>query len=255
MRRKNWFTPGSAKLPANSLDDALNEIATLAKISNDAGRTLFSESVRLLVEDICRMPVVEKLQLFSAREVASLLRAVERKAQALCDDLKKMSRATGARAGASKFFHAALIEEQRGEAVSLCSSQRSRQGRRDLWFQNIIDDLDLVTKAAAAAASDICDLHNRTMRIRAERSRKHSAAGRPTGTRGNVGFDIFVIQLLTDARRMGGSLTIYKWESPNADEGWGGSLLKAVRLLQPHLPARYFPKTNLGRTLNRIANG
>jgi hypothetical protein len=103
---------------------------------------------------------------------------------------------------------------------------------------------------AEAATSDITRSAERAKKYRAEA--KRSAAGRKRGTPGNIGFDLFVQQLRTDARTVNVNLTIFK----SRDGGWSGSLLKTIELLRAHLPNDFVPKAGrLGRRLNRIVHG
>jgi hypothetical protein len=73
--------------------------------------------------------------------------------------------------------------------------------------------------------------------------------GRPTGLQSR--FDVFAYQLVKKAHSCDGKLTIYKTEHAEGD--WGGSLFKAIRLLEPLLPRDFFPTGNLGQRLYRVA--
>jgi len=231
MPRKDCPALGVA--PTKSLDDALNEIAALAKIPEDC-RANFRNLVRSAIDDAA--PHIKKLKPFSDDSVASKFRAVPRNARALLADLKTMEK--GSRAGnalglAGLFLRAAALD-------------------RGLTIKHFIDQLELLVEAAKAAASDIA------------RS-KSSAAGRKEGTPGNLGFDFFVQQLLVDARAVGVKFTIFKSNpsrtprrtassgSSKADGGWNGSLLKTIELLRAHIPDDFVPKTGLGKRLDRIA--
>ena len=88
-----------------------------------------------------------------------------------------------------------------------------------------------------------------TKSAKEEAHRTRAKRGRPAGLR--TPFDAFVYLLVTRARSYGGQLTIYK--SDHAESNWDGSLLKAIRLLEPLLPHDFFPKGNLGQRLSRIA--
>jgi hypothetical protein len=234
MRPKIGLAPDGAP-QARPLDDVVKEIATLARISDPAARAYFCEGVLLLIEEIRQAPVVERWQRSKSDEVASQLSAVERKAIVLCEELDRMSRDVGAPGVAGRFLRAAARDQR-------------------LAIPTVISNLEILATVAKAAASDVQMRHDRTKSARVGRSKKQSAAGRPKGTRGNVRFDLFIDQLLCEVRSMGGKkLTIYKSEA--AEEGWDGTLLKAIRLLEPYLPPQFFPTSALGRVLNRIVHG
>jgi hypothetical protein len=212
--------------PAKSLDDALDEIADLAKIPETC-RSNFRNLVRSAVDDLCT-PNVKKLKPFSDDSIASQLRAVIRNAHALLTQLKTME--NGSLAANNTLGVAGL-------------SVRAAAKDRGLAIKHFINQLELLVEATEAAASDV--------RARQDRiTRAHT--GRPRGTAGNLGFDIFVRQLLMDAQKMGGNLTIFK--SPSADGGWNGSLLKSIELLRHHLLDEFVPKASLGQQLYRIAH-
>lgn len=216
------------------LHDVVNELATLVKINDRASRIYFCDGLLDLIEEIRGDPGA-KVTSFNSDDVASRLSAVERKAKILCADLESMSWEPGAWGVAYKFLRAAARDQE-------------------LVMPAVVHSLQLLASIAAAAASDVRTRHRNDMLLRAARSKEHSAAGRPKGTRGKVRFDFFVKQLCSDAQQMGGKkLTIYKSES--ADTGWDGSLLKAMLLLQPHLPKHFFPTARLGGVLNRICHG
>jgi hypothetical protein len=90
--------------------------------------------------------------------------------------------------------------------------------------------LDGLSKAAGAAARS----------IRPKRG--------PKGAGKNAAFNQFVEMLLDAARQKRGSWTIYK----SADGKWTGSLLKALEILKPYLPNGFFPRAELGRSVQHI---
>jgi hypothetical protein len=77
--------------------------------------------------------------------------------------------------------------------------------------------------------------------------------GRPHGVGGNPRFDEFVRELLNAARNSGGRLTLTR--NPYADRpSWTGTLIKAVKILEPYLPRTgFFPDGNLGYALERVS--
>jgi hypothetical protein len=76
-------------------------------------------------------------------------------------------------------------------------------------------------------------------------------ACRPRGTSGNRGLDSFVDRLLQYTGINYGKLTIYK--SDSVDGGWSGSLLKALKMLKPHLSKEGpLPNKLSGKVLKRI---
>jgi hypothetical protein len=98
--------------PTKSLDDALDEIAALAKIPQDR-KPYFRTLVRGTVNDA--VPRVKKLKPFSDDSIASKVRAVIRNARALLADLKtmEMSSQPGNAAGiASLFLRAAAMDRK-----------------------------------------------------------------------------------------------------------------------------------------------
>jgi hypothetical protein len=205
--------------PTKSLDDALDEIVELAKIPGNC-RSDFCSLVRSAIDGA--VPRVKKLKPFSDDSIASKSRAVI-KTHALVADLKTMKKGSNA-----------------GNALGIAGlSFRAAAMDRGLRIKHFIDQLELLTQVAEAAASDIA------------RS-KRSAVGRPGGTPGNLGFDFFVQQLLMDARAMHVKLTIFK---SKADSGFSGSLLKTIELLRAYLPGDFVPKAGLGRRLYRIVHG
>jgi hypothetical protein len=224
MPRKDCPALGAA--PTKSLDDALSEIAALAKIPEDR-RSDFCKLVRSAIDGVIH---VKKLK--GDDSTISKSRAVMRNARTLLADLKTMEKGSREGHGAGLFLRAAAMD-------------------RRVKIKNFIDPLELLAEVAEAAASDIA------------RSNR-SAAGRPPGTPGNLGFDFFVQQLLTDARAVGVKFTIFK-SNPSrtprrttssgskADGGWNGSLLKTIELLRAHLPDDFVPKAGLGKRLDRIA--
>src|SRR5262249_18747693 len=150
-----------------------------------------------------RQPHVQKLKLFSDKSIASEFGAVVRTAHALLADLKTMEeskRAENALGIAGQSFRAAAMISRTGQ-------------RRRLTIKHFINQLELLVEVAEDAAKDIARLAEHARSAKRARSAKGSAAGRPGGTPGNVGFDLFVQQLLWDAQRLGGKLTIYKSES------------------------------------------
>jgi hypothetical protein len=216
-----------ATAPIKSLDDALDEIVEFAKIPKDC-RPYFRNLVRGTVSDA--VPHIKKLKPFSDDKIVSQFRALMHKAHALLADLKTMEK--GSRAGnaleiAGLSLRAAAMDEK-------------------LTIKHFIDQLELLAKVVEVAVSDIRARQDRVRRARAGRS----AAGRPRGTPGNIGFDFFVRQLRDDARAAGGKLGIHK----SRDQiSYDGSLLKTIKLLRAHLPDKFVPeKTDLGRRLYRI---
>jgi hypothetical protein len=196
--------------PTKSLDNALGEIAALAKIPQDL-RPHFRNRVRDTVN--AAVPGIKKMRL-SDESITSQLKAVTRQARGLMASLRKID-----------------VPEAAGLRL------RAATMLRGVTVKHFIGELELLIEAAEAAASDI--------------ARFKRSAGRPGGTPGNQGFDLFVQQLLMNARAAGGKLTIFK--SPSANSGWGGSLLKTIKLLRAHLPDDFVPK-GLERRLYRIVH-
>jgi hypothetical protein len=180
--------------------------------------------VRSAIDDLC-VPNVKKLKPFSDASIASQLRAVILNARALLTQLKAMENGSHNALGLAGLSVRAAAKD-RGPAI-----------------KHFINQLELLVEATEAAASDVRARQGRIIRAH---------AGRPRGTAGNLGFDIFVRQLLMDAQRMGGNLTIFK--SPSADGGWNGSLLKSIESLRHHLLDGFVPKAGLGQRLCRIAH-
>lgn len=137
-----------------------------------------------------------------------------------------------------------------GNALGIAGlSLRAAAMDQGLKIKHFIDQLELLAKVAKVATSDITRSAERAKEYRARA--KRSAAGRPPGTPGNLGFDFFVQQLLKDARAVHINLTIFK----RRDGDFSGSLLKTVELLRAHLPRDFVPKAGLGRRLHRIVHG
>lgn len=168
--------------PTKSLDDALDEIVALAKIP-EGRKPYFRDLVRSAIDSAARG--VKKLKPFSDESIASKSRAVTRNARTLLADLKTMEK--------GRFADNAL------GIVGL--SFRVAAMERGLAIKHFIDPLELLVEVAEAATSDIARSAERTKEYRT--GAKHSAAGRPAGTPGNLGFDFFVRQLLMDARGLG----------------------------------------------------
>jgi hypothetical protein len=205
--------------PTKSLDDTLDEIAALPKKISEDSRTYFRNIVDNAIGDA--VPGIKARKPFSDKKIASELRAVKREADALLVRLRKMDSCASNLPGiAGRFLRAAAREQK-------------------LASKHFVDQLELLTKVAEGAASDIA------------RRSKSSAAGRPPGTPGNLGFDFFVRQLLVDAQGVGVKLTIFK----RRDGGFGGSLLNTIELLRAHLPDNFVPKASLGRRLDHIVHG
>jgi hypothetical protein len=70
----------------------------------------------------------------------------------------------------------------------------------------------------------------------------------PKGAGGNPAFDMFVEMLLKAAWQRRGRWTNYKL----ANGKWTGSLLEALEILKPYLPTGFFPRTELGRSIEHI---
>jgi hypothetical protein len=160
------------------------------------------------------VPRIKRLR-FSDESIASQLKTVTRKTHELLAHLRK-NEIAGLR------LRAAAMD-------------------RGLTIKHFTYQLELLAEVAEIAAADI------------DHSKPSVRAGRPRGTPGNLGFDLFVQQLIMDARVVHVRLTIFK--SPSANSGWGGSLLKTVELLRAHLPDDFVPKARLlGRRLYRIVH-
>ncbi|MCS3498671.1 hypothetical protein M2189_002370 [Bradyrhizobium japonicum] len=70
----------------------------------------------------------------------------------------------------------------------------------------------------------------------------------PKGAGGNQAFDVFIEQLNIAAYVRDG-----RWSVHRATDGtWKGSILEALQLLKPYLPARFFPPGELGRSVDHI---
>jgi hypothetical protein len=78
---------------------------------------------------------------------------------------------------------------------------------------------------------------------------KHAKSPRgPKGAGGNRAFNLFVQSLIMAAWQHGGD-----WTNSRSAEGiWEGSLLKALEILKPYLPGRFFPDGELGRSIEHI---
>jgi hypothetical protein len=70
--------------------------------------------------------------------------------------------------------------------------------------------------------------------------------GRKLGAVKDVSFRRFVCDLLLDAKASGGILTLEKHDPPT------GSLIRALKLLAPHLPDGFVPNAPSGTTLQRL---
>jgi hypothetical protein len=72
--------------------------------------------------------------------------------------------------------------------------------------------------------------------------------GRPRGAGGNVFFNNFVKRLFEVAGLCGGRWTHYRDQNSIDELRWKGTLLPALEMLRPFLPAKgFFPSANLGR--------
>jgi hypothetical protein len=77
--------------------------------------------------------------------------------------------------------------------------------------------------------------------------------GKPTGAGGNLFFDIFVKNLHEIAYMTGGKWTHYRDPTSPGKIEWCGTLLQAIEILRPYLPARgFFPEADLGRCLEHV---
>jgi hypothetical protein len=200
------------RAPTKSLDDALDAVAALAKIPEDS-KTYFRDLLRDTVD--AAIPGIKKMRL-SDESITHQLKAVTYKARSLLASLRK-------------------IEVSEAAGLSL----RAAAMDRGLTLKHFADQLELLAEVAEAAG------HMGIARS------KRSTAGRPPGTPGNLGFDLFVQQLLMDARAAGGNLTIFK----SVDGDYRGSLLKTIELLRAHLPRSFVQGGDLGRRLHRIVHG
>jgi hypothetical protein len=70
----------------------------------------------------------------------------------------------------------------------------------------------------------------------------------PKGARGNAAFNPFIELLLGAARQKHGGWTLHK----SVDGKWIGSLLEALKILEPYLPKGFFPRAELGRSVKHI---
>src|SRR5262249_7457819 len=70
----------------------------------------------------------------------------------------------------------------------------------------------------------------------------------PKGAGGNLAFNVFIESLYRVAWQQGGKWTNYK----SAAGPWTGSLLEALEILEPYLPAGFFPVGELGRSIEHI---
>ena len=80
------------------------------------------------------------------------------------------------------------------------------------------------------------------------------ARGRRAGAGGNVAFNWFIDSVYMAAWQNGGHWTNYRGASGRGGSQWNGTLLRAMAILRPYLPAPgFFPVADLGRSLDHIS--
>jgi hypothetical protein len=179
---------------------------------------------------------VKQLQPYTAVQIVAELKRVMDNTLVLRDALLRMQpghRDINRHTIAGRFLYAAMLSMEQNKANKLVGADR-------LQFANYIAHLAMLAGIAKVAARDAGKALRRP-------------ANRPKGTPGKVGFEYFVRLLLIAAHTCGGKLTAYR--SAYSATGREGSLLQAVDLLGPYLPSDgFFPATNVGSSLERIAS-
>jgi hypothetical protein len=80
-----------------------------------------------------------------------------------------------------------------------------------------------------------------------------SKVGRPTGAGGNPFFDNFVNHLHEIAGMTGGKWTHYRDRNSIDELKWKGTLMPALDILRPYLPAnKFFPAADVGRSVENL---
>jgi hypothetical protein len=193
-------------------NDEMQELARLAKVDEPS---IFSDHICSIILDAHLNHA--SLRTLSAPEVRKILKNVMLKAQRLASALRNIDVWTKGSA-----YHAGMLLEYqiahfqfRNEAVLIPA---------------YVELLTALHDAASSAAR----------LAKAERG--------PKGASGNRAFNWFIESLYMAAWQRRGKWTNYA----SADGPWTGSLLKALEILKPYLPADFFPGGVLGRSIEHI---
>jgi len=198
----------------------LRQLAKIAKVPI-ALHPPFFHGVNLAVREAHRLSNVKKLQPHTAAEIVAVLTHVMHAALALRNELLRMqpeSREINRDTIAGRFLRSVMLSTNQNETNKMVTD------RTQLGFTGHLTNLEILAHQANEAA--------RQARMSMKRK------GRPKGTSGKVGFEMFVRLLWITAATTGERLTAYK--SAHSDAGWEGSLLQAVDLLRPYLQATAF---------------
>jgi hypothetical protein len=102
--------------------------------------------------------------------------------------------------------------------------------------------LSKLSNAASAAVARADSRHGHRVKGKSNRGRKKGSVENPA-------FNMFVQPLWMAARQRGGALTIYR----KADgKTWAGSWLPVLEILEKYLPTNFFPRGELGASVERI---
>jgi hypothetical protein len=259
----------------------IHEIADLAKIPIDARiykprkdkprkdnprkddllrQNFFQSRLNRAIDEAWDLERVEKLRLFGTEDIIAGLQSVEGAAHKLEQLLASMMD-TGKMPNtlAGNFLDAVLgdnafdvrVRPYRSLGNQLAQRHSGRPPEierhgipgRNCCIQTYVYQLAALSKAAKAAKEEA----SRATRTRLDRAR----TGRPRGTPGRPGLDVFVHRLQHASRGCGGEQFIV-YKSACVESECTGTLVQAIELLRPWLPKRILPKAS-GRSLERLA--
>ena len=189
-----------------------NEMHELARLAKVDEPSIFGQHIRSIILDAHLNDA--SLRTLSAPEVRKILKNVMLKAQCLASALRNIDVGTKGSAYNAGMLLEYQIRHFRNEAVL------------------IPDYVELLTGLQEAASSA-------AVLAKAKRG--------PKGAGGNLAFNVFIKSLYRVARQRG------KWTNYKSAAGpWTGSLLEALKILEPYLPAGFFPGGELGRSIEHI---
>lgn len=190
-----------------------NEMQKLARLAKVDEPSIFSSHIRSIILDAHLHDA--SLRTLSAPEVRKILKNVMLKAQCLASALRDIDVGTKGSA-----YNAGMLLEY-----------QIRLFRNEVVL--IPDYVELLTGLQEAATSA-------AVPAKAKRG--------PKGAGGNLAFNIFIETLHMAAWQRRGKWTNYA----SAAGPWTGSLLRALEILEPYLPAGFFPVGELGRSIEHI---
>jgi hypothetical protein len=193
-------------------NDELQKLAELAKVDN---LPAFASHIRSIILDAHLN--TRSLATLSAPTVQKILTRIASRAELLAKNLKALD--VG---GAGSAERAGLLIE-----LELTNSEL-KNGTSSL--PQCIGILEALSTSAQRGAATVKPRRG------------------PKGAGGSPAFDIFVQSLLMAARQRKGVWTNFR----KADQTWTGSLLKALEILKPYLPKGFFPRGELGRSLDYV---